>query len=169
MPGTASSSTSPAAPPAVAPAEPEPVAPVEWADEEAPRPLHEVLAAGGHDTPPRPPAPETPPADPFASPLYASPFFRETAPAAPLASPPPAPPSDAFPPASDAAQGWSLRRLVTGEPEPDGLPVSASEAEREKIRRLLDDLRERAAHRADPMDELRWDLGALGHDVARSS
>jgi hypothetical protein len=118
---------------------------------EAPRSLHEVLAASGQEparpasvweafTPAAPLNPDEAPAprtDPFTSTLYASPFFRET----PPAPAEPVPPSgEAYPPTSDAAQGWSLRRLVTGEAEPEGPSGAATDAEREKIRRLLDDL-----------------------------
>ncbi len=52
----------------------------------------------------------------------------------------PASSGDAGPaPASDAAHGWSLRSLVTGEREPDA-PAPVPADEREKIRRLLEDL-----------------------------
>lgn len=52
----------------------------------------------------------------------------------------PASSGDAGPaPTSDAAHGWSLRSLVTGEAEPDA-PAQVPADEREKIRRLLEDL-----------------------------
>ena len=52
----------------------------------------------------------------------------------------PASSGDAGPaPTSDAAHGWSLRSLVTGEPEPEA-PAQVPADEREKIRRLLEDL-----------------------------
>jgi cell division initiation protein len=47
--------------------------------------------------------------------------------------------SDGPAPTSDAAHGWSLRSLVTGEPEPEA-PATVPADEREKIRRLLEDL-----------------------------
>jgi cell division initiation protein len=141
---------------------PEPeAAGTEEADEApaGPRPLHEVLAEalrGGAAPGGAPPGTPTdapsvwerytavpddaepgagpegegaPASDPFANAFYNSPFFRE-------ATPPPAPGPA---PGSDAAQGWSLRSIVTGEPEPEAAPP-ASPDEREKIRRLLEDL-----------------------------
>ena len=129
---------------------PGPAAPVddEAPDPSPPRPLHEVLA----DALRRPDesAAPVPPISPGVSTgasvwerfrnaegagegavpdaIADSPFFRQ--------APPPPDPGPA--PGSDAAQGWSLRSLVTG--ERDAEPPAASEDEREKIRRLLEGL-----------------------------
>ncbi|OZC03044.1 DivIVA domain-containing protein [Rubricoccus marinus] len=83
--------------------------------------------ASGDDSPPPAPGPDlsTPPAAPGWS--------------SPVASFPPTSGSDApeAPTSSDAPNGWSLRSLVTGESD---ATASGSQAERDKIRRILDDL-----------------------------
>ncbi|HYE96226.1 MAG TPA: DivIVA domain-containing protein [Rubricoccaceae bacterium] len=53
--------------------------------------------------------------------------------------PPPAPEAEPIP-GSDAAQGWSLRSVVTGEAEEAPRTLTASEEEKERIRRILEDL-----------------------------
>ncbi|HLT47437.1 MAG TPA: DivIVA domain-containing protein [Rubricoccaceae bacterium] len=63
---------------------------------------------------------------------FGHPFFR------PSTAEPPLPAEPA--PTSDAARGWSLRSLVTGDREEGQPSVAASDDERERIRRILEDL-----------------------------
>jgi hypothetical protein len=69
-----------------------------------------------------------------SSPLPSAPPEPEPAAAPPAASPPPAPLR------SETSTGWSLRSLVTGKSEPEPPSVVASDDERERIRRILEDL-----------------------------
>ncbi len=78
---------------------------------------------------PEPAVPEPPPVAP-APPAWQPPSWSE-----PEEIPAPAPPPPTAPGA--AAPGWDLRSLVTGA---DDANVAGSEAERERIRRILDDL-----------------------------
>ncbi|MDX1418752.1 MAG: DivIVA domain-containing protein [Rubricoccaceae bacterium] len=80
--------------------------------------------------------PAAPQPEPAGSPEAASgaPFDRNFfQPPVPDAPPEPAP-------TSDAARGWSLRSIVTGDREERAEGVAASKDERERIRRILEDL-----------------------------
>ena len=80
-----------------------------------------------------PPSPAAPAAEtergslPFGRAFFRSPSSAEV----PLAEPPSG---------SDATQGWSLRSIVTGAREEEPPSVVASDEERERIRRILEDL-----------------------------
>lgn len=67
--------------------------------------------------------------NPFSTPFFQSPFFKKEDGDDPEPSP-----------SSDAAQGWSLRSLVTGDDAGDVGSVVATDDERERIRRILNDL-----------------------------
>lgn len=131
--------------PADAPAEmddaPPEAVPVEPVQAE-PMPSRPTLADSFIATPAPEPAPEPPPSS--VEPSTAEPSTPEPAPAeladeAPSSAPawaPDSPPRDGDVPAEAPAPSWNLRSLVTGE----GGNVAASEAERDRIRRILDDL-----------------------------
>ncbi len=131
---------------AEAPAEAEPPGPTAEPEPEPARTYHDVLSGrtGAQEQQgTEKPSPGTGPSNPFATPFFRSPFFREedeAAPAEPQQTEPhrtePALPA----PGSDAAQGWSLRSLVTGEDAEEPGSVAATDEERERIRRILNDL-----------------------------
>ena len=68
--------------------------------------------------------------DPFSSSFFEPPLVGEKKSAE----------ADTPVPGSDSAQQWSLRSLVTGDGDTEPTPSSPSEAERERIRRILEDL-----------------------------
>lgn len=115
-------------------------------------PVDEPTAGEWADMPDEPAPPSVPAFEPFSAPQPPTP--PEEPPVAPATlsgayapseeMPPPRPDASTVPPAEDSAPesppavtgGWDLRSLVTGEER----SVSASDEERARIRRILDDL-----------------------------
>ncbi len=114
---------------------PPPPVPAAAVDAEADaRPTYRDMLSGTQSG--NPGNPSVPPAetqsDPFSSSFFESPFLGGEKPAE-ADSPEPVP-------GSDSAQKWSLRSLVTGDGDTEATPTSPSDAERERIRRILEDL-----------------------------
>ncbi len=95
--------------------------------ESSPRPTYRDMLSG---TKPQP-MDETP-KDPFNSSFFESPFTNDPSSTDERARPPI--------PGSDAAHDWSLRELVTGDGDHEPSTPSTSESERDRIRRILEDL-----------------------------
>lgn len=154
--------TLPSAPPAVPPYEPVPEAPpvpepvIAYTPAPAPEPLtasvpeqspladapaapmptYRDWLSGLSSRPPEPqPSVESPPS--VEREREARPFARS--PFRPAVSAEPSAPAEPVP-GSDAAQGWSLRSLVAGAHDEDRPSVVASDEERDRIRRILEDL-----------------------------
>ena len=108
----------------------------ESAEEEPGLPTYrDVLSAANQNDPEATPPPAA----------FSSRFFQpKEAEASPAASAAPAPPQHEASPETasnqEEKQGWSLRSLVTGKAEKEKSSVVASDDERERIRRILEDL-----------------------------
>ena len=103
-----------------------PPAPTETVETDA-RPTYRDMLSGAHSEPEAGMKD-----DPFSSSFFEPPLVGEKKPAE-ADTPGPVP-------GSDSAQQWSLRSLVTGDGDTEPTPSSPSEAERERIRRILEDL-----------------------------
>ena len=99
--------------------------------EEGARPTYGDMLSGAQSGSLSVPSAETK-SDTFSSSFFESPFLGKEKPAD-TDSPGPIP-------GSDSAQKWSLRSVVTGDGDTEPTPSSPSEAERERIRRILEDL-----------------------------
>ena len=140
-PPAASETNAPSARPATGEPEPPIAAPLEHASEpEAPSPPEPPTPAAS----PAEPADEVPPAERESWPPKGSlpgAYAAAEEPPAPEPEPEesPAEPEDATPPPA-VTGGWDLRSLVTGSEQKNERNVAGSEEERDRIRRILDDL-----------------------------
>ena len=103
--------------------------------EEGARPTYRDMLSGAQSGSLSVPSAETK-SDTSSSSFFEAPFLGKEK----LADPDSDPDSPGPIPGSDSAQKWSLRSVVTGEGDTEPTPSSPSDAERERIRRILEDL-----------------------------